>query len=100
MIEPGRVCVKLAGRDAGLTCVVIKVDGNRVLIDGQTRRKLCSPLHLEPLAKKLELAEDASHEEVVAALKSIDILVAEKKVRVREPKAEAPVKKPVKAVKK
>ncbi len=103
MMEPGRVCVKLAGRDAGLTCVVLKVDGSRALIDGQTRRKFCNILHLEPLPKKVDLAEEASHADVVAALKSFGILVAVKKARVRQSKPKVAVKtmmhakKPVKS---
>ena len=40
MIDVGRVCVKIAGRDAGKKAVVVeKIDSNFVLIDGQTRRR-------------------------------------------------------------
>lgn len=38
-MEIGRVCIKIAGRDAGMKCVVVEqLDNNFVLIDGQTRR--------------------------------------------------------------
>ena len=56
MIEIGRLCVKIAGRDAGLKCAVIEIlDKNTVLIDGQTRRRKCNIRHLEPLKEKIDL---------------------------------------------
>ena len=51
MFEIGRLCVKIAGRDAGLKCLVVEViDDNYVLIDGQTRRRKCNIKHLEPVS--------------------------------------------------
>jgi len=50
-IKVGRVCVKLAGRDAGDKCVVTKVlDESFVEIKSQGRKKMrrCSIRHLEP----------------------------------------------------
>ncbi len=71
MIEVGRVCVKIAGRDAGRKCVVVDViDKNNVLIDGFTRRKKCNIKHLEPLSQKLEAAKGATHDEILQILKS------------------------------
>ncbi|MFH1439912.1 MAG: 50S ribosomal protein L14e [Candidatus Woesearchaeota archaeon] len=76
----GRLCVKLAGRDAGKKCVVIDVlDDNYVLIDGQTRRKKCNLAHLEPLNKVITIAKNASNKDVVAALKIEGIDCSEKK---------------------
>ena len=47
MFDVGRVCLKIAGRDAGKKCVVVeKLEGKYVLIDGMTRRKKCNTLHL------------------------------------------------------
>ena len=47
MIEIGRLCVKIAGRDAGKKCVVVDVvNDNTVLIDGETRRRNCNIKHL------------------------------------------------------
>lgn len=69
MMDIGRVCVKLAGRDAGKKCVIIAViDKNVVMIDGATRRRKCNVNHLEPLPTLLEIAENASTQEVCAAL--------------------------------
>ena len=50
MFETGRICIKIAGRDAGNICIVIdKIDENYVLIDGNVRRRKCNIAHLEPL---------------------------------------------------
>jgi len=78
-VEIGRLCVKLAGRDAGRECLIVDViDGNFVLIDGNTRRKKCNVDHLEILPQKAELKKGASHEEVVEALKKIGVKVGKK----------------------
>ncbi len=82
MMEIGRVCVKIAGRDAGLKCVIVDVlDKNFVLIDGQTRRRKCNIMHLEPLEQKLDVSKGASHEQVVKAFKAVDVSVVERKAR-------------------
>ena len=65
MFEPGRVCLKIAGRDAGLKCVVVDVlDDNFVLIDDETRRRKCNVKHLEPLEQSIKIRKDASHENI------------------------------------
>ncbi len=84
MIEIGRLCVKIAGRDAGRNCVIVEaVDDNFVIVDGQVKRKRCNIDHLEPLQHRLPIASGASHEEVVRALEAvgIDVIVGEKIVR-------------------
>ncbi len=82
MIGIGRVCVKIAGRDAGLKCVVVDVlDKNSVLIDGQTRRRKCNITHLEPLDQMLDVSKGASHEQVVKAFKAVDVSIVERKTR-------------------
>lgn len=74
MFEVGRICVKLAGRDAGQKCVVVDViDKNNVLIDGETRRRNCNISHLEPLNQKIELKKAASHEDVKKAFEKIGL---------------------------
>lgn len=74
MIEVGRVCVKIAGRDAGKKCVIVSVANEKfVLIDGETRRRKCNTLHLEPLDQILDIKKDASREEVVNAFKNLGI---------------------------
>lgn len=76
----GRVCVKLAGRDAGKYCVVIKnVDSNSVLIDGQTRRRNCNISHLEPLDVIVDIAENSSNSDVAKALSQANFQTEERK---------------------
>ncbi len=73
-IEIGRLCVKLAGRDAGKKAVIIDIlDEKFVLIDGETRRRKCNILHLEPLNHVLKIAKNAGHEEVANLLKEMGI---------------------------
>lgn len=88
MIEIGRICLKIAGRDAGKKCVILDIANNRVLIDGETRRKFVNPAHLLPLKQKIEIEKAAPKERVVEALKKIGI-----ETRVTKPKKPAP--KPV-----
>ena len=107
MFEVGRVCVKIAGRDAALKCVIIDVlDQNYVLVDGQTRRKQVNIKHLEPLPQKVDVSKNASHDVVVQALATINVAVdkkGEKKTAKQKPmrkrksllKAQQKVKKPV-----
>lgn len=79
MFEIGRLCVKIAGRDSGKKALIIDVlDNNYVLIDGEVRRKKCNVRHLEPLDKVLKINKNASHEEVIDALKKEGIIVKEK----------------------
>ncbi len=87
MIEVGRLCVKVAGRDAGKNCVIVEsVDDNFVVVDGQVKRKRCNISHLEPLQHRLPIASGASHEEVVKALEAVGIDVVVEEKRARKPK--------------
>jgi large subunit ribosomal protein L14e len=106
MIDVGRICVKTAGRDAGLKCVVVDViDDNFVLIDGETRRRKCNILHLEPLDKTVELKKGASHADVVKAFERLGYGVfapktKQKKARPRKArKSKLAVQKPAAAPK-
>ena len=90
-IEIGRMCVKIAGRDAGKKCVIVDIlDDKFVLIDGETRRRKCNVLHLEPLSQIIEIKNNASHEEISKALKEIGI---EARATKPKPKTQKPVKK-------
>ena len=91
MITTGQLCVKIAGRDAGKKCVIVDVDKDRVLIDGETRRRKCNPVHLEPLEQKLEIKKGAEHADVVKAFKTIGVEIKEPVKRAK--KAAAPEKK-------
>ncbi|MEK6963544.1 MAG: 50S ribosomal protein L14e [Nanoarchaeota archaeon] len=90
-MEIGRICVKIAGRDAGQRCVVVEViDTNYVLIDGETRRRKCNIRHLEPLTQLIEIKKGADHDAVKKALKSLGIEMQDTKPK---KKTEKPTKK-------
>jgi large subunit ribosomal protein L14e len=96
MFEIGRVAVKIAGRDAGLQCVVVDIlDDNFVLVDGQTRRRKCNIKHLEPLNNFLDLNKNAGHDEVVNAMKAagLHVVEAKKSSKVKKSKSVKPAKK-------
>ncbi|MDO8740361.1 MAG: 50S ribosomal protein L14e [Candidatus Woesearchaeota archaeon] len=89
MFEIGRLCVKLAGRDAGLKCVVVDIlEGRFVLIDGETRRRKCNILHLEPLSQILKIEKNASHDDVVKVFKElgIEVITTKPKQKTEKPK--------------
>lgn len=82
MYSIGRICVKLAGRDAGRQAIIVDIlDDKLVLIDGNVRRRKCNILHLEPTAKAVEIRKNASHEEVMKIFKELGIGVWETKSR-------------------
>ena len=87
MFEVGRVCMKIAGRDAGKVGVVIdKIDDNYVLIDGQTRRRKCNISHLEVTSHVVKVKKNASNAEVAKALSELKIEVIAKKDSKKESK--------------
>jgi len=73
-IEIGRICVKIAGREAGRKCVIIDIiDKNFVLVTGPqsisgVRRRRANVNHLEPTPDKIEIKRGATDEEVIEAL--------------------------------
>jgi len=82
MFEIGRLCLKIAGRDAGLKCIVVEViDDNYVLIDGQTRRRKCNVKHLEPLDRVFKVKKGIGHDDVLKELKKEGIEVKKKTKR-------------------
>lgn len=95
MFEIGRICMKIAGRDAGKKCVIIDViDQHYVLIDGQTRRRKCNINHLEPLNQLVQISKNAPVPEVIRVLKEINIEVEEKKPKVKAATAKVKTEKP------
>ena len=91
MYELGRLCVKIAGRDAGKKCVIVDIlKENYVLIDGATRRKRCNTAHLEPLDKIIKIKKKATHADVAKEFKKlkIEILNTKPKKAVSKPKKE------------
>jgi len=80
LFEVGRLVVKIAGRDAGKTAIVVdNLDETFVLIDGQTRRRKCNTKHLEPLPQVIKIRKCASHEEVKAEFKKMGLEVLDTK---------------------
>jgi large subunit ribosomal protein L14e len=75
-IEVGRICVKVAGREAGRKCVIVDVmDKSYILISGPkkvtgVRRRRTNVNHVEPLVDKIEIKRGASDDEVESVLKS------------------------------
>ncbi len=56
MIEPGRVCIKKIGRDAGSKCVVINVLDNKfveIVSSNRKKTRKCNITHLVPLSQKV-----------------------------------------------
>jgi len=52
-IEPGRICVKKKGGDAGSEVTVVKVEGNFAIVkDKKGKEGRVSVLHLEPTPRK------------------------------------------------
>ena len=91
MIEIGRLCVKIAGRDADLKCVIIDVlDDNFVMIDGETRRRKCNILHLEPLKDTIKIKKNSSHEDIKREFEKLGLKARETKPK---QKTERPRKK-------
>lgn len=86
MIEVGRVCVKIAGRDAGKFCVVVDVKDRMAEVDGQTRRRKVNMAHLEPTKDKVDVKKGASFADVQKALKALKIECRETKPRKAGPK--------------
>ena len=82
MIEIGRLCIKIAGRDAGKKCIIIDIlDDKYVLIDGETRKRKCNILHIEPLTQVIKIEKNASHSDVSKALDELGL-----KARITKPK--------------
>jgi len=71
MIEPGRIVLKIAGREASRYCVIVEnINDNFVLITGPksitgVKRRRCNIDHIEPTEHKFEIdskADDATLE--------------------------------------
>lgn len=87
MLEVGRVCVKVAGREAGRKCVIAEVvDHNFVIIDGQVKRRKCNIAHLEPLSQILKIKKGASREEILKELQTLGVKAVETKPKGKKEK--------------
>jgi large subunit ribosomal protein L14e len=101
-LTAGRVCMKIAGREAGRYCVVLKKEDNAfVLVTGPRlltgiKRRKCNIEHLEPSEHLIEIKDDASDEEVIAGLEKSGLIT---KLGLKRPSAadmKAEKAKPVK----
>lgn len=78
--EIGRICVKVAGREAGRKCVIVDIiDDNFVLVTGPkgvsgVKRRRANIKHLEPTPFKIDIKKGASDEEVVKALEEAKLI--------------------------
>jgi large subunit ribosomal protein L14e len=96
MIEVGRICLKICGRDGGRECVIVDIlDDNYVLIDGNVRRRKCNIFHLESTPKKIDIKKGASHEDVKKEFSKLKIDVWETKPKEKKEKPKKIRKKKV-----
>ncbi len=97
LYDAGRVCMKIAGKEAGRYCVVLeRIDDSFVLIEGEVTRKRCNISHLEPLNITLDVKKNSDKKEILAMLDKQGLLKDKKeKKAAKEKKArkEKPVKK-------
>jgi len=94
MFEIGRLCIKIAGRDAGkTTCIVDIIDNKFVLIDGATRRRKCNMAHLEPLSKTIKIQKGAPHEQIKSEFSKLNIETKETKPKQKKEKPKKQRKK-------
>ncbi|MBS3107385.1 50S ribosomal protein L14e [Candidatus Woesearchaeota archaeon] len=101
MIDVGRLCVKIAGRDAGEKCVIVEIlDKTFVMIDGNTRRRKCNIRHLEFFPQVVKLKAKASHADVAKAMAELGIEVSKKESKKKDKKAQVKKARKVAAVKK
>ncbi len=70
ILEKGRVCRKVRGRDAGNYCIVLEEpEGNRVTVEGKgVKRGKVSIRHLEPLPVVLKIRKGSKTGTIIKAL--------------------------------
>ena len=82
IFDIGRMCLKIAGRDAGRKCVVVEnLDAQFVVVDGDVRRRKVNTKHLEPLEITVDLKGKTSHADVKAAFSQLGHAVWESKAK-------------------
>ena len=59
-IEVGRVCVKIAGREAGEKCVIVEIIDDKFVevIGTDIKNRRCNIKHLEPVDQTIEIKSD------------------------------------------
>ena len=99
VLEVGRVCLKIAGREGGKYAVVVKPadtgkgkgkdDKSFVFVTGPklltgVKRRKCNIDHLQPTQYKLEISEDATDEQVITAYEKAGLVI---KLGLKKPSA-------------
>ncbi len=56
-IEVGRVCVKIAGREAGEKCVIVEIIDDKFVevVGTNIKNRRCNIKHLEPVDQTIEI---------------------------------------------
>ena len=72
-IEVGRVCVKIAGREAGEKCVIVEVIDDKFVevVGTNIKNRRCNIKHLEPVDQTIEIKSD-NVEEIKKELEAVD----------------------------
>ena len=97
ILETGRICLKIAGREAGKYCVIVKpIDSGFVMISGPKnitgiKRRKCNVFHIEPTNEKLNVSEDAEDSALENAWKASGLI---EKLKIELPKKRTREKKP------
>jgi large subunit ribosomal protein L14e len=105
-LATGRICMKIAGREAGKYCVVLKEFGKDkenkafVLITGPkpltgVKRRKCNIEHLEALPHLIDISAEATDEAVIEAMGKAGVIteLGLKRPSAAEMKAEKEVEK-------
>ena len=80
VIEVGRVCMKIAGREAGKFCVVVETpkDGFVTVTGPKTitriKRRKCNVTHIEPTGEIFNISEGADDSAVEKAWKESGLI--------------------------
>jgi len=79
MMNVGRVCTKLQGREAGKKCVIVEmVNKNFVMVTGPpkmtgVKRRRCNMKHLEPLEEVIPIEKGVPDEEIERKIKEAGV---------------------------
>ncbi|MFB0560781.1 MAG: 50S ribosomal protein L14e [Candidatus Lokiarchaeia archaeon] len=79
-IEPGKICVKISGREAGKRCVIVEViDKNYVLVTGpptvnKVRRRKSNIKHIEITEDEIDIKRGAEDSEIAETIEKAGLL--------------------------
>ena len=101
ILDVGRVCMKIAGREAGKYCIIIGRDKEFVLVSGpksitRIKRRKCNITHLEPTEHLFQLSstEDGDLEaqwKKSGLIEKLEIKIPQRR-KTEKTKSEKPVK--------